>query len=110
MIHAQVFGLLRGEPTFRDSDDDRDAMLAFTVVAKPDPYRDTRPSVIHCKVYGSRARRWRDRFADGRRCVLAGTLSLRRDDGDTFLAIRVDTLEFINPAGRHAFEGHDDAV
>jgi hypothetical protein len=107
MIHAQVFGRLSGTAVFHDGDDERDAVLAFRVAAKPDAYRMTKSATIHCRVYGSRAVRWRDRFLDGRRCVLSGTLDLRRGDSahnhERYFSMRVDTLEFI-------FDDREDAL
>ncbi|HVY32578.1 MAG TPA: hypothetical protein VHB79_38840 [Polyangiaceae bacterium] len=98
MIYAQAHGTLEYDAQFQPPKLDFSARLSFIVCVRGRGQDSGMTTYVRCKLMGRHAEVMQPHLRRGKHVLIGGALQLKqRADGQSFLSMRVQTLELLDP-------------
>ena len=101
MIHATAYGSLEHDARFHKRTADQESLTTFILRVLGRGAEHGSTTYIRCSIGGRYGERMAPSLNKGKRVLIGGPLALReRADGQQYLTMRLQTLEFLDPSPR----------
>jgi single-stranded DNA-binding protein len=111
MIYAQAHGTLEYDAQFQPPKIDFSARLSFIVRVRGRGEDSGNVTYIRCKLMGRLAEEMQPHLRRGKHILIGGAVQLKqRSDGQSFLSMRVQTLELLDPRAATADFDEDEVT